>query len=264
MIEADVVLGVLKDDPIQKVQPIMSHDVPVSDISLAQFLNVILEFNQLTTEPERKGVKLDFKSTEVFTTSLPILDEMMPKMNYPVWINADILPGPVDNVLTVPVDVFTFLQGCKRFPKTVISSGWTTRWGKNFTDGRYTIKQIFQMVEAIENNKLNETGQEITFPVRAGIAANSGAELKSLFRAINESNTVTFTIWSSKDDFVDADKLNSFICEFGVDKIYVDVPEDLEERLNLSCNNGNSFTTFGGCYMIALIAIPLILKKMLC
>lgn len=259
MIEADIVLGTLENDPSQKIQPIMSHDVPLSDISLAQFLDKIINFNKAKKDTEQKGIKLDFKSTIVFTESLPIIDAIWKDVNFPFWINADILPGPVENTQTTPVDATIFLQNCKKYTNAVISSGWTTRWGSNFTQGHYTIKQIHEMVEAIETNKLNETGHLITFPVRAGITANSGPELKSLYHAINKTNSVTFTIWSSKNDYVDSGKLENFICSFGTDKIYLDVPEELERQLHLSCSNSSDSYFAGGYLNLFLMTINLIL-----
>lgn len=74
-------------------------------------------------------------------------------MNYPVWINADILPGPLNNTNTIPVDPNRFLAGCKSLPSSTLSIGWTTSWGSNFTDGIYNNMQIDDMIEAIQVKK---------------------------------------------------------------------------------------------------------------
>lgn len=68
----------------------MAHPpATTSDISLESFLNQILEFNNnLTDKALMKGVKLDFKTTEVFSDSLQLLISLWSTMNYPVWINA--------------------------------------------------------------------------------------------------------------------------------------------------------------------------------
>lgn len=73
----------------------MAHPpATTSDISLASFLNQILDFNNnLTDKTLKKGVKLDFKSTLVFSDSLELLKSLWATMNYPVWINADIISG---------------------------------------------------------------------------------------------------------------------------------------------------------------------------
>lgn len=71
-------------------------------------------------------------------------------MNYPVWINADIIAGPLNNVATIPVDPIRFFEGVKKLPSAVLSIGWTTRWGPDFDDGEYTKAQIQQMIAAIQ------------------------------------------------------------------------------------------------------------------
>lgn len=49
------------------------------------------------------------------------------KIAVPLWINADILQGPV-NAGKPTVDAITFLTMVKtNFPRAVISVGWTTR-----------------------------------------------------------------------------------------------------------------------------------------
>lgn len=74
-IEADIVLGTLTTAPNDPPQPIMAHPpADTSDISLDQFLTQINEFNKAEKEiQKRKGVKLDFKSIDVFNGSLNLL-----------------------------------------------------------------------------------------------------------------------------------------------------------------------------------------------
>lgn len=73
MIEADIIYGKLLNSNDQQQQPVMGHPPNTeSDISLRTFLKNILEFNR-NSKNKSKGVKLDFKSTEVFDKSLPIL-----------------------------------------------------------------------------------------------------------------------------------------------------------------------------------------------
>jgi hypothetical protein len=154
-------------------------------------------------------------------------------MNYPVWINADIIPGPVNNVVTVPVNPVAFLQGCKEFPTAVLSIGWTTLWGAGYTNGSYTNLQVQSMISVLNSNNITGTHHPITFPVRAGIAALSLNTLQVLYDTVSKTNPVTFTIWSSANDTVDIEKLRTFIFHFGLDKIYVDVPVEVSSRLRL-------------------------------
>lgn len=71
-------------------------------------------------------------------------------MDYPVWINADIIAGPLNNINTVPVEPVAFFNGAKQLPNCVLSIGWTTLWGPDFTEGIYNSIQIENMVNAIK------------------------------------------------------------------------------------------------------------------
>lgn len=65
----------------------MGHPpIKVSDISLSSFLNQILNFNNKNLD-SKKGVKLDFKSTEVFVGSLELLTSIWDKVheNKPIY-----------------------------------------------------------------------------------------------------------------------------------------------------------------------------------
>lgn len=78
MIEADVLIGThLRDTKNMKV-PIMAHPPKnESDLSLQEFLNKISAYN---AKNKTKGVKLDFKSIEVFNESLPLLKNLWKKV----------------------------------------------------------------------------------------------------------------------------------------------------------------------------------------
>lgn len=209
-----------------------------SDITLHEFMRQIRNHNEKLPKEERKGVKLDFKSIEVFETSLDILIEFF-TTDYDIWINADIYSGPV-NATNTPVDAVRFLTEAKKFTTATLSTGWTTRWGSNFMDGTYTRDQVNEMINGL---KENDVKNPITFPVRAGIAANSIEELKHLYDSLKNSNHVTFTIWSSASDFVDIEGLRKMIFTFGIDKVYIDVPDTLYNQLDLSndpYDNGSS------------------------
>ncbi|XP_011180365.1 protein FAM151B isoform X2 [Zeugodacus cucurbitae] len=231
MIEADIVLGKLNNTGDDL--PVMAHPpANSSDLSLTEFMLRILEHNAEHVE-DAKGVKLDFKSIEVFEGSLDILSELIPLMSHPVWLNADIIRGPVNQTSTIPVDPARFFAGAAKFETSVLSIGWTTRWGANYTDGAYTEQEIDEMLHAIKNNNVTAKQHPITFPVRAGIAANSLEQLHALVAAVNETNESSLTIWSSANDFVDVQKLRKLIFSFGFERVYLDVPEELSEQLDL-------------------------------
>lgn len=83
------------------------------------------------------------------------------QITYPVWLNADILPGPV-KATTTPVDPVKFLTLGAKHPRTVLSIGWTTRYGGNITEGEYSRDQIGTMLRMINEYHINQT---VTFPV---------------------------------------------------------------------------------------------------
>lgn len=144
------------------------------------------------------------------------------------------------NTLTDPVDPDRFLRACQGLPQSTLSIGWTTRWGSNFTDGSYTAHQVGQMLEAITNNNINNSTHPITFPVRAGIAAHSLPELQKLLEATRVSNNSTLTIWSSPNDAVNIDKLRNVIFTVGLDRVYIDVPDEVYQQLDLNNARGRA------------------------
>ena len=150
MIEADVSMGTLTTGNDSTVLPIMAHPPhKTSDLSLEQFLTTILESGK------RKGIKLDFKDIDIVEPAFAMLKrqedkvmafiQMAPKwqiniqlflclttlkITVPLWLNADIVAGPV-KAATRPLDAARFLSLVKQFfPLAVISVGWTTRLGR--------------------------------------------------------------------------------------------------------------------------------------
>ncbi|XP_050078204.1 protein FAM151B isoform X1 [Anopheles maculipalpis] len=239
-IEADISLGYLKDDVNKENEiPIMAHPPATeSDISLETFLTRILEYNREVAKDASKvkGVKLDFKSIGAFEGSINIIRNSYDMNTFDTWINADILTGPVDNTGTIPVDATRFFTAARRLGKATLSIGWTTRWGADFTEGSYTEAQVDAMVNVIRANGIDQAGNPITFPVRAGIVANSLTNMIRLYCGLKDTNDVTFTVWSSADDAVHVEKLREFIFTLGLDRTYVDVPDDLHRELHLDDN----------------------------
>lgn len=130
------------------------------------------------------------------------------------------------------MDANRFLQGASPYKSVMLSTGWTTLYGGIVTQGSYTSNHINQMVDAL---LLNEVKQKVTFPVRAGLAANSKQVMLELLQRTNSSPfNSTLTIWSSQGDFVDIDKLRNLIMECGLEKVYLDVPKEISDQLNLN------------------------------
>ncbi|KAK2581277.1 hypothetical protein KPH14_008067 [Odynerus spinipes] len=253
MLEGDVVIGNVNDTTNNKTNiPIMAHPPDTeSDLSLEEFLSSVLRNGT-------KGIKLDFKSAEAFERSKSILAEKRKEFNVPLFLNADILPGPVEATAT-PVDSKSFLSGAiEAFPESVLSVGWTTRYGSEFniTEGQYTKEQIQKMIDTLSERKVS---QSITYPVRAGLAANDISAIKTLMENSSSFGNVSLTVWSSHGDHVDTKKLSELIKTIGVDKVYVDVPEDVWNKLDL--NSGSS--TLSTAMMATIALISLVLGRML-
>ena len=177
-------------------------------------------------------------------------------MDMPVWINADIYRGPLNNTLTMPVDADIFFEGTKSLPNATLSTGWTTRWGSNFTEGVYTAEQVTQMIDGIKKHNIKNP---LTFPVRAGIAGQSILTLNHLYDSLKSSNYVTFTIWSSENDYVDVENLRKMIFHFGLDRVYVDVPDNLSQKLRLDLNPNNAFNLKSNVVMALLLTLAVMI-----
>nr|CAH7763598.1 unnamed protein product [Callosobruchus chinensis] len=219
MIEADITEGI-ESNSSDKLIPIMAHPPSKeSDLSLESFLE------QITNQPKTaacQGVKLDFKSLAALEMSVGIINYYN-KNAFPLWINADILPGPINSTVK-PVHANKFFELAKKLPNVVLSLGWTTHYGPGMV-GKYRDSDIETMLHVINSNDILN---EITFPVRAGLAAESLDELLRLLKVVKNS---TLTLWSHENDNVNLNKLNNVIKEIGCDRIYIDVPESLRKQL---------------------------------
>lgn len=256
MLEADVVVGKLNvtTNATNPDIPIMAHPpATVSDLSLEDFLRSVVEKN--TT----KGIKLDFKSIEAFEMSKPILNKTHNELIFPVFLNADILPGPV-NATTTPVSPKSFIAGAMEIlPNSVLSVGWTTRYGEkeNITEGRYTEEQVQRMIDSVTEQHVK---QPVTYPVRAGLAANDISAIKKLMENSTALKDATLTIWSSEGDHVNTEELSKLVRDIGTDKIYLDVPDDLKKMIDFS-----GAASLSATLLISLgpLLVTLLLSRML-
>lgn len=283
MIEADIVMGRVSNDNGTENIPIMAHP-PYwkSDLSLEMFMRRVLEYN-LNNETNVKGVKLDFKSIDAFNGALPLLKSLWNsvsntlhhssiglaqyfnkthffQMKYPIWINADILRGPV-NAQIKPVNAKEFLEGCHQLPNATISPGWTTQLIPFLQKGAYSPLHINQMIEVLETHHIINSTHPVTFPVRAAIATQSKDTLINLLDRMNRTDraSATLTIWSSGEDRVNIIALRDLIVSIGVDRVYVDVPSKIYNKLNLA-SSASTLVHFGILNVITF-TICTLLKK---
>ena len=130
MIEADIVMGTKTGS--SEIIPIMAHPpLNTSDLTFSEFLTAILKANN--EDKLKKGIKLDFKQIEAVEPVLLALErhEGDDELEIPVWLNADILKGPIKSTKE-PIDARRFLNLTKRYlDSATLSLGWTTRYGRD-------------------------------------------------------------------------------------------------------------------------------------
>lgn len=149
----------------------------------------------------------------------------MLQIDFPCWLNADILKGP-GKPTARPVDPTRFFKTAKYFENSTLSIGWTTTY--NFHSARsYTDSHINEMLEEIRKNNVT---QPITFPVRAATAAYSENQMFKLLKSVPNS---TLTVWTGPDDIVNVEKLRRIIKTAGLNRVYLDAPRDLRQLLDL-------------------------------
>ncbi|XP_069483647.1 protein FAM151B isoform X2 [Ambystoma mexicanum] len=206
MIEADVLLG---GQGLGTEEPIMAHPPETdSDITLREWLNETLQSN--------KGIKLDFKSLEAVNPSMVILEGMKASLKRPVWINADILPGPGGSPKAVDAECFLSTV-VSTFPDATLSLGWTTGWHPQKNNDGYS----WEMVQSMESI-CRALCQPVTFPVRAALVHQSWAQLLWL---LQESDRYSLTVWTGKDDEYPTDDLLFIREKLNADRVYYDVLE---------------------------------------
>ncbi|GIY66217.1 protein FAM151B [Caerostris darwini] len=224
-LEADVTLGLLNGNEFGTLVPIMAHPPDTSsDISLEMWIDRVIHQNT------GKGVKLDFKSLDVVESSLLILQRYTEQLNFSLWLNADILYGPI-LASTIPVKDDMFLLLCHQyFPEAVHSVGWTTNWFPTFPQESwlYEWMHVRKMADVIRCFGYENHYPSFTFPVRGIFASRSIRQLQWLLGVVPGS---FLTVWSAKEDPLKIDDLKKIRRSFPVDKVYYDIPEHLHDAL---------------------------------
>ncbi|XP_042868540.1 protein FAM151B-like [Penaeus japonicus] len=233
MLEADVSPGRLTGQgPNDPHIPIMAHPpYETSNLSLEMWIDKVIEANE---NGKNKGAKLDFKSLSIVKESLEILKNRTERITFPLWLNADILKGPVGSSRN-PVDADKFLALCTEyFPQATLSVGWTMQYTAEDKPGSYTKEMVEEMVTTLEKNNIS---QSITFPIRAAFVGESLENLEWLLDSVPDS---TITIWSSESDKVDVVDLITLSDNVGEDAVYVDLPDDQMKEFVEAKNAGNN------------------------
>ncbi|KAM9810780.1 protein FAM151B [Neosynchiropus ocellatus] len=211
MIEADILLR-----GHEPREPIMAHPPETdSDITLREWLDGV--------RGHHKGIKLDFKSLEAVAPSVLLLQQMLLETDAPVWMNADILPGPGAE-LDRPLEASAFLAALGTLPaRVVLSLGWTSGWRAGTENPGYSWDMVQQM-EAI----CRRLEHGVTFPVRAALLPQSLSQLSWL---LQQSPRYSLTVWTGLKDEFSLQDLRPFREQMDVSQVYFDLPEDMRTKL---------------------------------
>lgn len=167
-------------------------------------------------------------------------------------------PGTSDRSAT-PVDGIQFIKQVQKMNNAVLSIGWNTVWRPNWEEA-YSASNINDMEQVIRSNTLindNSKPMTVNFPIRAVYALKSQNALNNFYKSVKRNNpsaTVTYTVWSKNGDTVNAAELQKFIKSYGIENIYIDLPDDLRGKLNLG-NGASSLVQFGLLNLITLLMI---------
>ncbi|XP_028667045.1 protein FAM151A isoform X1 [Erpetoichthys calabaricus] len=193
--------------------PIMAHPPDVySDNTLQEWLDAVLN--------TRKGIKLDFKSTESIDPSLDVLLKKSLKVNIgrPVWLNADILHGPNVPQFVDVVNATKFINAIQvKFPDVTISPGWKTLYLPFLPNSVYTRGMMEKMYEIIK-----ELPQQVTFPLQAVMVKQAWPHVSWLLK---QSPRYSLTLWQGNTDPVTVDDLLFIRDNSQPDQIYYDIYE---------------------------------------
>ncbi|KAK7933742.1 hypothetical protein WMY93_004638 [Mugilogobius chulae] len=211
MLEADILLRALEPK-----EPIMAHPPQTdSDITLEAWLQEV--------KSNHKGIKLDFKSLDAVAPSMQLLEQIMGRSSLPVWVNADVLPGP--GGVASPLEPQKFLLAVGDRPADmVLSLGWTTGWTLGAENQGYSWEMVREMEQICRSLK-----NPVTFPVRAALM---GQSVDQLLWLLQQSNRYSLTVWTGQSDVFKMEDLLQFRKQLEPHRVYYDLPDD--QRIQLA------------------------------
>lgn len=176
-------------------------------------------------------------------------------------MNADVVNGPDSNKNSPPIDGDKFIEQVKKLNSNVVLSlGWARNISstKNSDEG-YSISHIEAMAAIINKNQILASDHKvmpINFPIRAVYALPSQDLLRELYNGAKTGNPVTFTVQAAKGDAVHPIELQEFIKSYDVENIYIDLPDELRDQLNLGKSaSSSSLIQFGLLNLLTLIVV---------
>ncbi|NXJ28675.1 F151B protein, partial [Dicrurus megarhynchus] len=192
--------------------PIMAHPPDTdSDITLQEWLAEMVSTD--------KGIKLDFKSLGAVGPSLELLGRLRQRLARPVWLNADVLPGPRGS--RAPLDARAFLGAVTSCcPHATLSLGWTTgclRGQAPCLSPGYAWPMVQEM-----SRLCHPLSQPVTFAVRAALVPGSTPQLQWLCQ---QSRRYSLTVWTGKEDMYSVEDLLFIRENFDKSRVYYDIFE---------------------------------------
>ncbi|XP_048451061.1 protein FAM151B isoform X2 [Rhincodon typus] len=211
MIEADILIG---SHGSHKGEPIMAHPPETdSDNTLHNWLSEVQQSD--------KGIKLDFKSLSAVEPAMKMLVSMKDLLTRPVWINADILPGPNESKDFLCI-VTSYL------PHVTLSLGWKTDELVNQTNIVYTWEMVKEMEQICQT-----LSQPVTFPVRAALVRPSWPQLSWL---LEQSERYSLTVWTAREDLYTVEDMLYIRENVDKSRIYFDLFEPQNSELRQAVN----------------------------
>jgi len=172
-LEADIHMG-------NHGEPVMAHDkhqAYQSDITFAEWLEKIK-----AEKGVRTGIKLDWKDPAAV---LPCLLKMPEKLEFPVFLNADVIEGTAKTSFNAS----EFVEICqKHYQWGILSLGW--KLSAVWPLAKYSEREVTEMLQLCRKFDL----QHVTFPVCAHWISRSWDAIKAL---LDSNQTYTFTVWGS-------------------------------------------------------------------
>ncbi|NWV71329.1 F151B protein, partial [Malurus elegans] len=194
--------------------PILAHPPDTdSDITLQEWLAEMASTD--------KGIKLDFKSLDAVAPSLELLGQLGQRLDRPVWLNGDILPGPCAS--HAPLDARAFLATVtSSCPEATLSLGWTTGCHQGQVPS-LSLSPGYEWPMVQDMSRLcRSLSQPVTFPVRAALVPGSIPQLQWL---LQQSHRYSLTVWTGKEDLYSVEDLLFIRENFDKSRVYYDIFE---------------------------------------
>lgn len=184
-------------------------------VSLQRYLYFLSRYSN-------KGVQLNFPDIETARLALPQLKEMKSKIHAPVWLHADILPGP--NLAEVPVDPGQFITLVhSNFPSSTLMLGWATSWSPDAPQIRYSWYNVIEMAKTCAGANL-----PVSFAVRVIYARKSMRQLRFL---LSLTSRFSITVWTDVYDIMPLPDLVHFRKNMDPKRIHYNLPENFMESI---------------------------------